>query len=57
MTDSTALCSVAGCSERARSKGLCRKHYRRHYYETHRAHEIRTATDRARGRERAKPPG
>jgi len=50
MTNTQKVCSIAGCTERARTKGMCRKHYRRHYYQSHREHEIRTATQRAKAR-------
>ena len=48
--DPQKLCSVADCAKRAGTTGLCRTHYRRHYYATHREHEIRTASARARRR-------
>lgn len=35
---------------------MCRKHYRQDYYQRHRAHEIATATERAKTRKRPGAP-
>jgi hypothetical protein len=39
-------CSVNGCDKPTKSKGMCAQHYRKHYYATHREHEIKTAVER-----------
>ena len=56
MTVAKGTCSVPGCPNKAGTKGMCRMHYRRHYYAAHRAHEIETATARARNRKRSTGP-
>jgi len=48
------ICSVEGCERLHKSKGMCAYHYRRHYYQMNREHEIRTATERAKQRKPTK---
>ncbi len=48
----TKLCAIEGCTRPHKCKGMCAYHYRRAYYATNREHEIKTATERAKGRKR-----